>query len=141
MKGISMQPALFDSSRGISRRLSGRLNLSILAAVFIAAIACATEAWAGYSATNLVSDIPIIAVDDGAEGSVYKGAALGESSSGLRLFVTNFSEAKVSIYDENFAEIEDDAAFVDPGIPRSYSPSGIQNINGLIYVTYAKRDA
>ena len=39
----------------------------------------------------------IIAVDDGEEGSVYKGAALGESSSGLRLFVTNFSAGEVSI--------------------------------------------
>ncbi|MGB8341977.1 MAG: hypothetical protein WCE51_10335 [Chthoniobacterales bacterium] len=38
-------------------------------------------------------DHAILAVDDGAEGSVYKGAALGESSSGLRLFVTNFHEA------------------------------------------------
>ena len=82
----------------------------------------------------------IIAVDDGAEGSVYKGAALGESSSGRRLFVTNFSEAKVSIYDDTFAEIEDDEAFVDPDIPATFSPFGIQNINGLIYVTYAKRD-
>jgi uncharacterized protein (TIGR03118 family) len=59
----------------------------------------------------------------------------------LRLFVANFSEAKVSIYDENFAEIEDDAAFVDPDIPATYSPFGIENINGLIYVTFAKRDA
>ncbi len=62
-------------------------------------------------------DHAIIAVDDGKEGSVYKGAALGESSSGLRLFVTNFSEGKVSIYDDTFAEIDDDAAFVDPNIP------------------------
>jgi len=82
----------------------------------------------------------IIAVDDGEEGAVYKGAALGESSSGTRLFVTNFSEAKVSIYDDTFAEIEDDDAFVDPDIPATFSPFGIENINGLIYVTYAKRD-
>ena len=82
----------------------------------------------------------ILAVDDGAEGSVYKGAALGESSSGLRLFVTNFHEAKVSIYDENFVEIEDDEAFIDPTIPKGFAPFGIENINGLIYVTYAKQD-
>lgn len=94
----------------------------------------------GWSPT-VVSDHAIIAVDDGAEGAVYKGAALGESSSGLRLFVTNFSEGKVSIYDDTFAEIEDDEAFVDPEVPPGYSPFGIENINGLIYVTYAKRDA
>lgn len=83
----------------------------------------------------------ILAVDDGDEGSVYKGAALGESSSGLRLFVTNFSAGEVSVYDDTFAEIEDEDAFVDPDIPPTFSPFGIENINGLIYVTYAKRDA
>lgn len=82
----------------------------------------------------------ILAVDDGEEGAVYKGATLGESSSGLRLFVTNFSAGEVEIYDDTFAEIEDDDAFVDPDIPDRFSPFGIENINGLIYVTYAKRD-
>jgi uncharacterized protein (TIGR03118 family) len=91
-------------------------------------------------APTVASDHAIIAVDDGDEGAVYKGAALGTSSSGLRLFVTNFREGKVSIYDDTFAEIDDPAAFVDPDIPRGYAPFGIENINGLIYVTYAKQD-
>jgi uncharacterized protein (TIGR03118 family) len=89
---------------------------------------------------DVALDHAIIAVDDGEEGSVYKGAALGESSSGLRLFVTNFRTGEVNIYDDTFAEIEDDEAFVDPDVPPGYSPFGIENINGLIYVTYAKRD-
>ena len=91
-------------------------------------------------APTVATDHAIIAVDDGDEGSVYKGAALGTSSSGMRLFVTNFHEGKVSIYDDTFAEIEDDEAFVDPDIPSGYAPFGIENINGLIYVTYAKQD-
>ena len=94
----------------------------------------------GWSPT-VAADHAILAVDDGEEGSVYKGAALGESSSGLRLFVTNFRAGEVNIYDDTFAEIEDDEAFVDPEVPPGYSPFGIENINGLIYVTYAKRDA
>jgi len=91
-------------------------------------------------APTVAADHAIIAVDDGDEGAVYEGATLGDSSSGLRLFVTNFSEGKVSIYDDTFAEIEDEGAFVDPDIPSGYAPFGIQNINGLIYVTYAKQD-
>jgi uncharacterized protein (TIGR03118 family) len=91
-------------------------------------------------APTVASDHAIIAVDDGDEGAVYKGAALGESSSGTRLFVTNFNEGVVSIYDDTFAEIEDEDAFVDPDIPAHYAPFGIENINGLIYVTYAKQD-
>ena len=45
-------------------------------------------------APTVASDHAIIAVDDGDEGAVYKGAALGTSSSGLRLFVTNFTKAR-----------------------------------------------
>ncbi len=94
----------------------------------------------GWSPT-VAADHAIRAVDDGAEGAVYKGAALGTSSQGLRLFVTNFHEAKVSIYDDTFAEIDDPAAFIDPNVPSGYAPFGIENINNLIYVTYAKQDA
>jgi uncharacterized protein (TIGR03118 family) len=32
-------------------------------------------------------------------------------------------------------------AFEDPGLPGDYAPFGIENINGDIYVTYAKQDA
>lgn len=94
----------------------------------------------GWSPT-VSSDHAILAVDDGASGAVYKGAALGLSSSGLRLFVTNFGEGTVSVYDDTFAEIEDPTLFIDPTLPRGYAPFGIENINGLIYVTYAKQDA
>jgi uncharacterized protein (TIGR03118 family) len=83
----------------------------------------------------------ILAVDPGAEEAIYKGAALGTTASGPRLFVTNFHEAKVEVYDQNFMEIDTPNAFVDPNIPAGYAPFGIRNINGLIYVTYAKQDA
>lgn len=93
----------------------------------------------GWSPT-VDADHAILAVDDGKEGSVYKGAALGESSNGLRLFVTNFHEGVVSVYDDTFTEVENSAAFIDPQVPGGYAPFGIANINGLIYVTYAKQD-
>lgn len=31
--------------------------------------------------------------------------------------------------------------FTDPSIPAGYAPFGIQNLDGLIYVTYAKQNA
>jgi uncharacterized protein (TIGR03118 family) len=80
-------------------------------------------------------------VDPGAEEVIYKGAALGTTASGPRLFVTNFHGAEVEVYDQNFMEIEDPSAFVDATLPAGYAPFGIRNINGLIYVTYAKQDA
>lgn len=83
----------------------------------------------------------IRAVDPGTEEVIYKGAALGTTASGPRLFVTNFHGAKVEVYDQNFVEIETPNAFVDPNLPAGYAPFGIRNVNGLIYVTYAKQDA
>ena len=49
--------------------------------------------------------------------------------------MANFHASRVSIYDDSFAEIENEDAFVDPDIPRGYAPFGIENINDLIYVT------
>ena len=83
----------------------------------------------------------VIAVDHGSEEAIYKGAALGTTAAGARLFVTNFHAAKVEIYDENFVEIDTANTFLDPNIPAGYAPFGIRNINGLVYVTYAKQDA
>jgi len=80
----------------------------------------------------------ILAVDDGDEGAVYKGATLASTAAGDFLYVTNFSEGTVDVYNQNWEEVE--ASFVDPTIPHGYAPFGIQNINGLIYVTYAKQD-
>jgi len=80
----------------------------------------------------------ILAVDHGANGAVYKGAAI--SSAQDRLYVTNFFAAKVEIYDQSFAEIDTSSTFIDPTIPTGYAPFGIQNVNGSIYVSYAKQD-
>ena len=83
----------------------------------------------------------IIAVDDGEEGSVYKGAALGESSSGLRLFVTNFRGGRGRASTTTpLPRSRTTTPSSIPDVPARFSPFGIENINGLIYVTYAKRD-
>jgi uncharacterized protein (TIGR03118 family) len=86
-------------------------------------------------------DQAILTVDDGDEGAIYKGAAIATTTDGDRLYVTNFHEGTVDVYDQNWAEISNDDTFVDPTLPQGYAPFGIQNINGLIYVTYAKQDA
>lgn len=83
----------------------------------------------------------VLAIDHGSQGTVYKGAALASVTGGQRLYATDFHNGKVEIYDQNFTEIDNGQTFVDPTIPQGYAPFGIQNINGLIYVTYAKQDA
>jgi uncharacterized protein (TIGR03118 family) len=86
-------------------------------------------------------DHAIIAVDHGKRGAVYKGAALGVMPGGTRLYVTNFHAGTVEVYNDQFVGIGGPNRFADPTLPPGYPPFGIANINGSIYVSYAKQDA
>lgn len=74
-------------------------------------------------------------------GAVYKGLAFGVNVNGAFLFATNFRAGTVDVFDHNYNAATTDGGFVDPGIPAGYAPFGIQNINGDLFVTYAKQNA
>jgi uncharacterized protein (TIGR03118 family) len=74
-------------------------------------------------------------------GAIYKGLAIGSTGGNTYLFATDFHNNHVDVYDHNFALQTWAGAFVDPGLPAGYAPFGIQNLNGTIFVTYAKQDA
>jgi uncharacterized protein (TIGR03118 family) len=79
-------------------------------------------------------------------GPVYKGLAIGNNSSGLFLYATDFRDAKIAVWDSTFSSTSTAAAalnakFIDKKIPAGFAPFGIQNINGQLWVTYAKQDS
>jgi uncharacterized protein (TIGR03118 family) len=74
------------------------------------------------------------------EANVYKGLALATTPSGDFLYATNFRAGTVDVFDSSFAPHPVPGGFADPRIPKGYAPFGIQNIGGLIYVTYALQD-
>jgi len=87
-------------------------------------------------------------------GAIYKGLALGGNGKGLALnrtahflYATDFHNAKVQVFDNAFNKLDlvdttqPSCNFSDPRIPAGFAPFGIQNINGVLYVTYAKQDA
>jgi len=75
------------------------------------------------------------------DGAIYKGLAIGSSGGNQYLYAADFHNGVVEVYDSTFAEQHWAGAFVDPGIPSGFAPFGIQNLNGMIFVTYAKQDA
>jgi uncharacterized protein (TIGR03118 family) len=79
----------------------------------------------------------LVAVDDSAEGSAYFGAALGIHQGARRLFVADFANNQVSMYDPDFSEA---GAFTDPTVPAGYAPFNVQVLNNKGYVAYALRD-
>lgn len=66
--------------------------------------------------------------------AVYKGATMLND----RLFVTNFHSGFVEVYNENFDKIDQ---FKDSSLPAGYAPFGIQNIGGVLYVTFALQNS
>jgi uncharacterized protein (TIGR03118 family) len=76
-------------------------------------------------------------VDNSPSGAVYKGLA----RVGTTLYATNFNSGNIDVFDTNFAPITVSGGFTDPNIPAGFAPFDIQNIGGLLYVTYAKQDA
>jgi uncharacterized protein (TIGR03118 family) len=83
----------------------------------------------------------VVAVDSSASGAVYKGLAIASTSSGDRLYTTNFHAGRVEVYDASFHGVTTSGGFTDPAIPAGYAPFGIRNLGGTIYVTYALQDA
>jgi len=74
-------------------------------------------------------------VDDSPDAA-YFGIALASDGGNNFLYVANFSEGEISVYDKNWAEVS--KPFTDPNLPADYSPFNIQNIGGKLYVMYAK---
>ena len=79
-----------------------------------------------------------IAVIPASDANVYKGVAIAGTMSGDLLYATNFRAGSVDVFDSSWTK--QPAAFADPTIPAGFAPFGIQNIGGIIYVTYAKQD-
>ena len=82
----------------------------------------------------------ILMANNSAEHSSYKGLALAANGQGNFLFAADFHNARIDIYDAAFQRVQWPAAFVDPKLPAGYAPFGIQNLQGNIYVSYAKQD-
>lgn len=80
----------------------------------------------------------VLGVDNSGMGAVYKGLAMGSTSSGNFLYATNFHDGVVEMYDGNFQWVKN---FTDYDLPPHYAPFGIANIGGELVVTFAKQDA
>ena len=99
------------------------------------------SAWAGGLTPN--PNNARLAVDnpDTTNGPVYKGLVFGVNANGVFLFATNFRAGTVDVFDHTYTKVSTDGGFADPYIPRGFAPFGIQNIDGVLFVTYAKQNA
>ena len=79
---------------------------------------------------------------DFAGDAVFKGLAIGTADVGdgaqQYLYATDFHNRRIDVFDRTFAAQTWTGAFHDPRLPRGYAPFGIQNLNGMLFVTFAK---
>jgi uncharacterized protein (TIGR03118 family) len=79
-------------------------------------------------------------IDRSGAGAIYKGLAIASTAAGDQLYATDFHNARIDVFDSSFNLVTAPGGFVDKKLPRRYAPFGIQNINGAIFVTYARQD-
>jgi uncharacterized protein (TIGR03118 family) len=82
----------------------------------------------------------ILGADRSASGAVYKGLGMGSAGGANYLYATDFHNGTVDVFDKNFALHTFFAGqFTDPKAPAGFAPFGVKNINGTLFVTYAKQ--
>ena len=98
-------------------------------------------AWNG-GASFVVEDSPA----GGAGGrtpahAVFKGLALATTpAAGPELLAADVANARVDVFSGDFRLVRTPNEFRDPRIPAGYAPFGIQELNGVVYVSYGKQN-
>jgi uncharacterized protein (TIGR03118 family) len=82
----------------------------------------------------------VIAFDNSGAGAVYKALTLGSNAQGKFIYATNFFNGTVDVFDSHFQPAQLAGSFSDPTIPDGFAPFGIRNVNGTLFVTYAKQN-
>jgi len=88
------------------------------------------SAWAPVVNANLST----LVVDNSASKASYTGLAITSNASGNLLYAADNANNKVDEFNGSFTLVQ---SFGDPSIPSGFSVYGIQDINGVLYVTYA----
>jgi uncharacterized protein (TIGR03118 family) len=77
--------------------------------------------------------------DSSDENAVYKGDTIARSGGKWFLYTADFGNGRINVYDSNFQDATLAGHFHDPHLPSGYVPFNISEINGQLYVTYAKK--
>jgi len=88
------------------------------------------SAWASGVNKNLST----LVVDRSAEKASYTGLAITSNPSGNFLYAADNTNDHIDMFDSNYNFV---MSFGDPSAPSTFSVFGVQDINGLVYVTFA----
>ena len=85
----------------------------------------------------------ITVADRSAFNAVYKGVTIANDGSPNFIYAANFKGNNIDVFDNtfNFITTKPFDNLGSPAIPADFAPFNIQNIGGMLYVTYAKHKA
>jgi uncharacterized protein (TIGR03118 family) len=75
------------------------------------------------------------------DGAVYKGLALAHGANGPLLLAADYHNNRNDVFDGQFNPVNDAGMFRDRFLPRHYAPFNITELNGQVFVSYARQDA
>jgi uncharacterized protein (TIGR03118 family) len=75
---------------------------------------------------------------DNSSSAVYKGLAIGFDGLGDHIYAANFRSGKVDVFNSDYSPA---GSFTDPKVPVGYAPFNVQNLGGVLYVTFAEQNA
>jgi uncharacterized protein (TIGR03118 family) len=105
-------------------------QVSGVASSFIfAALDGTISAWPG-----LNKNLATLVVDNSALNASYTGLAITSNASGNFLYAADNANNKIDMFDGSFNLV---GSFGDPSAPSNTTVFGVQDINGLVYVSYA----
>jgi uncharacterized protein (TIGR03118 family) len=77
----------------------------------------------------------VLRADESASGAIYKGLAIARDT----LWAANFHAGSVDVFDDSYGMLT--LKPTDPDIPSGYAPFNVVDLDGKVYVAYAKQDA
>jgi uncharacterized protein (TIGR03118 family) len=104
------------------------------ASVFLFATLDGTiSGWAPQANSNQAIVAPLV---NQPKGASYTGLAITNKTSGNFLYAADMANSQVEIFDANFTFKK---AFTDSTLPTDFTPFGVRDLNGIVYVTFASK--
>ena len=82
----------------------------------------------------------ILEADLSQSGAVFKTLTAGSVNGANYLYASDFHNGTVDVFNGQFQLVHLSGSFTDPNIPAGFAPFGLKNVNGTLFVTYAKQD-
>ncbi|HVX52397.1 MAG TPA: TIGR03118 family protein [Chitinophagaceae bacterium] len=83
----------------------------------------------------------VTVADRSESGAMYKGLAIANDGTANFIYAADFKNGKIDVFDHSFAYVTTGKPFTDSSMPSGFAPFNIRNVDGMLYVTYAKQGA